>query len=446
MSEGPLRGVRVIVVGAGLAGLVAARELKRKGASIHVLEARDRVGGRVWTFREEPIAPFHVELGGEFIDKEHNAIRSLARELDLDLVRVLRRGFGAALRVRKRVRVYTTQTPLWRQLEDALEPWAKAFDAAEQDWRSTTAAAIGRLSFADLLRQAKADRRLHALAESWRGLLLADPYEISAIVPIEQVLSGANASWLAMYRIQGGTDRLVEAIARDARLRVDLQHVVRRVTQSDSSITVTVEARPRRRTELDADYLVVTVPVSILREWTFSPKLPDSQRMAFEAFPYGAATKVILKYSKAWWRRPGLPRAFGTNLPIGAVWESAEEQPRAACLTLFGGASTSDTLWETLERGGAQALTSRLGWLGDAKGHEAEAAFVRWEEDPWARGGYGVFTPSFDPGLRHLLARGMGRMVFAGSHTSEKFQGYMNGAVESGYRAAREIETLHSMR
>ena len=82
---------------------------------------------------------------------------------------------------------------------------------------------------------------------------------------------------------------------------------------------------------------------------------------------------MILKYRQAWWRRPGLPRAFATNLPIGAVWESAEEQRRSACLTLFGGASASDALWNTLQRGGARTLNRQLAWLGRSKLHEPEA-------------------------------------------------------------------------
>jgi monoamine oxidase len=71
---------------------------------------------------------------------------------------------------------------------------------------------------------------------------------------------------------------------------------------------------------------------------------------------------------------------------------------------------------------------------------------VTWEHDPFARGGYAFFGPSFDPALRPLLARGAGRVLFAGDHTSQKYQGYMNGAVESGLRVAKEIAALNSMR
>ena len=87
--------------------------LARRGAAVRVIEARDRIGGRVYTYRKKPFAPFYVELGGEVINRDHKAIRdALVGDLDLELVRVLRRGFGAALGQRGRVRVFASQTPL----------------------------------------------------------------------------------------------------------------------------------------------------------------------------------------------------------------------------------------------------------------------------------------------------------------------------------------------
>src|SRR5262245_19423769 len=110
---GRLRGIRVAVVGGGLSGLVAARELSREAAEVHVIEARERFGGRVWTLREDDFSTDPIELGGEFIDGSHKAIRTLARELGLELTRVLRDGFGLALEVNGRLRVYNAQQPIW---------------------------------------------------------------------------------------------------------------------------------------------------------------------------------------------------------------------------------------------------------------------------------------------------------------------------------------------
>ena len=444
-TDGPLRGVRVIVVGAGLAGLAAARSLTRRGASVRVLEARDRMGGRVHTYRKEPFAPFHVELGGELIDREHKAIRSLVRDLDLELVRVLRRGFGAALGQRGRVRVFARQTELWETMSETLQPLSEALGEARKRSGSTIAAAIARRPLADALHAAGADARTGALASSLRGLFLADPPQLSALVVVEQMLTNGDPSQLAMYRIVGGADRLIEALHKDAGCRVDLRSAVRAVEQDARSVKVTVEGADEQRAELRADYLIVTAPVPIVREWEFRPELPEPQRRAFEALTYGPATKVLLRYSARWWRQPGRPRAFGTNLPIGAVWEAAEDQKKAACLTLLGGGSASAELSGILAKEGVSGITKRLRWLGGRAKGEPKMVSVSWENDPWSRGGYAYFSPSFDPGLRHLLARGVGRILFAGDHTSRNFQGYMNGAVESGQRAAKEVAALESI-
>jgi monoamine oxidase len=97
---------------------------------------------------------------------------------------------------------------------------------------------------------------------------------------------------------------------------------------------------------------------------------------------------------------------------------------------------------DLLEREGLEGLAKRLEWLGSPS-RPLATRVITWEDDPWARGGYAYFDPGFDPAWRDLLARPHGRIVFAGEHTSLRWQGYMNGAVESGQRAAAEIVALN---
>jgi monoamine oxidase len=231
----------------------------------------------------------------------------------------------------------------------------------------------------------------------------------------------------------------------DARCRVDLRHVVRAVEEEHTGVAVTIEGPSGRRAAARADYLVAAVPAPLLLEWSISPGLPDMQRRAFESLVYGPATKAVLSFSKRWWRRRGRPRAFATNLDIGAVWEGGEDQRKAALLTLLAGGSASATL-KSILRKNPGGLTTRLRWLGRAVEEVPAVVSVSWEDDPWARGGYAVISPAFDPALSDALSRGTGRLVFAGAHTSRDFQGYMNGAVESGLRAAQEIGHLERLR
>jgi monoamine oxidase len=135
--------------------------------------------------------------------------------------------------------------------------------------------------------------------------------------------------------------------------------------------------------------------------------------------------------------------AFSTNLPIGAVWDGAEDQSDIAMLTFLAGGDASARLKARVTADGTPGLMADLRWMGRADSAATMVAPpVSWEDDPWARGGYAVFGPDFDPRLRAILGASHGRVIFAGEHTSERWQGFMNGAVESGLRAAQEVEQL----
>ena len=135
---------------------------------------------------------------------------------------------------------------------------------------------------------------------------------------------------------------------------------------------------------------------------------------------------------------------FASDLPFGAVWDGNEEQRgRSGILSLLAGGSASDLTQAIVAKEGMGGLTSALDWLGSSKAELLQSRQIVWESDHWARGGYAYFDPAFDPALRQWLARPFGRLFFAGEHTSFRWQGYMNGAVESGRRAAAEIEAVH---
>jgi monoamine oxidase len=433
----------VIVAGAGLAGLTAARALARRGASVRVIEARERLGGRVWTYRAAPIAPFHVELGGELIDAEHTALLRLCRELGLQIARILRGGFGLALALGGGVHVSARQTAIFRRYALAFRPYVRALESADRDPASSAAAALARLSVADVLARARADAPVREMARALRNLYLAEPEELSAIAAAEMVTEGGNPSEMKMYRIRGGADRLVQALAAGLCDAIELRHIVRAVAQDGRRVRVTIEGPTGRRATASADYAVLALPMTALRRIELTPPLPDAQRQAFEALAFGPATKAILRFARPWWRRPGRPLAFGTNLPIGAVWDAAEEQRGAALLMLLAGGRASGHLKQLLAGSAPEReLRRHLRWLGTMPEESPQIFAVSWDDDPWAQGGYEYPTPAFDPALQPLLSRSVGRVFFAGSHTSARFQGYMNGAVESGQRAARELESL----
>ena len=438
-----LRGTRVVIAGAGLAGLVAARELAAAGADVHVIEARDRLGGRVLTLRGGPLGTAHAEAGGEFIDAGHRRVRALAREVGLRLTPVVRAGFGIAIRHDDRVHVSRRQATAWRELRGLLKGPIEAHGYDDGEWHGSVAAAVARHSLLDLLREADATPRAIAFAHALRGFFVADPAEFSALVAVDQ-LRQANPGIVRMSRIAGGNDRLVAALARTRRFAVERRHVLRRVTHTADGVRLTIELPDGLRAERAADFVVLTLPPPLLREVEFSPALPEPTERAFHTVTLGAGTKSLLRFATPWWRRDGWPSAYGTNLPVGAVWDAAADQKGEAVLTLFAGGSSSGDMQATLKAQGVSGLLEQLRWLGHPERPIAHT-HVTWEHERWSGGAYAVFTPRFDPHDRDLLARAVGRILFAGEHTSAEAQGYMEGAVESGQRVASELRALRRL-
>jgi monoamine oxidase len=399
------------------------------------------VGGRVHTIREGFAANQHAEAGGDLIEEGQTHVLELARELGLEPVRILKSGWGFYGMTAAGKRRTRSAPDTFRKAGKALEREIADFTLAGRRWDSAVAAALGPVSVSDWIASRGLDTSVAAGLCGLRGFYLADPEDLSLLVIVDQFASQSVPGADRMFRLRGGNDRLPRAIARTLRNPVCLGCVVREIQGTPREVRLKVE-RQGRIEELRADFCITTMPASTMREVRFDPPLPAEQQRAFAELTYGAATKVLLQFEDPFWRRKGHPRAFGTDLPTGAVWDASEDQGRRpAILCLLAGGNASAEIREIAASEGDDGLVSRLGWLGRPSRLQRRA-LVSWEEDQWARGGYAAFGPRFEPSLRSWLARPAGRVLFAGEHTSGEWQGYMNGAIESGLRAAAEVRAL----
>ncbi|MBI3492764.1 MAG: FAD-dependent oxidoreductase [Acidobacteria bacterium] len=440
-----LSGVSVLVSGAGLAGLAAAHDLTAMGADVIVVDARDRVGGRVWTIRDGFAQNQHAEGGGDMIDDAQHEIRALAAELGLTLTRILRGGFGYVRQddagrprmVRRRA------LRGWTRLAGALDEFIHPYRLAEQRWDSPIVAAIAKRSVASWLDEVRADPELRATATGLRGFFLADPDELSLLALVDQF--AATDAWGSLRRIEGGNDRLATALAAPLGSRLHLNTDVVALTHRGRTVRVTVK-NARAQSQITCDYVVLALPATTLRRIPIAPSLPSPQHDAIARLKYGRATRTLLQFSRRFWRAPRRPGAFGSPLFFGAVWDGNEEQRgRAGILSLLAGGGASDATQSLVAKEGPRGLAQSLEWLGARGADLVGSKQIVWEQDPHARGGYAYFDPAYDPALRAWLARPFGRLFFAGEHTSIRWQGYMNGAVESGRRAAAEIAAAHHL-
>ena len=281
-----------------------------------------------------------------------------------------------------------------------------------------------------------------------RGLFLADPEELSLLALVDFFSDLDEGGWGESFRAREGNDRIATRAAAALNAPVRLRTVARKVAQTPTSAVVSVD-EGGSLSEVTSDYVVLAVPASTARDIMFDPPLPAPQWDAIRYLKYGRATRLLVQFERRFWSKRGQPNAFGSDQPFGALWDGNEQQKGpAGILSFLAGGGASTELQALLGNGpregrvdGLAPLTGRLSWLGPPA-RPLASRMITWEDDCWARGGYAYFDPGFDPAWRDLLARPHGRIVFAGEHTSVRWQGYMNGAVESGQRAAAEIGAM----
>jgi len=427
----------VLIAGAGLAGLAAARDLESRGVTVTLIDARDRVGGRVVTVREGFAGGQYAEGGADIIESGQTEVVALAKELRLPLVRILKDGFGfysVNAKGRPEIRKGT------RQIEELFKPFYPAvheYSLLEGRWDGPVAEALGRESVAAYLKRVGAPAETIARMRALRGFFLADPEDLSMLAMVDFLSTGFGGEE-GSFRVKGGNDQLATGLAATLRKKVKLRTILRRVSDYGGGITATVEDHSGRH-GIRADAVILAMPATALRDVDFEPALPGVRREAISTLKYGGATRLLMQFDTRWWVKPGRPRAFGSDLPTGAVWDGNEQQGgRHGILSLLAGGRASAELVDIINKDGAEGVADRLRALGKPSPVLA-AHLIRWNDDPWARGGYAFFDTEFRPEWRDLLAAPHGRIFFAGEHTSVRWQGYMNGALQSGHRAAAEV-------
>ncbi|MGE5813725.1 MAG: flavin monoamine oxidase family protein, partial [Acidobacteriota bacterium] len=311
---GALASRTVLIAGAGLAGLTAAYELKKLGASVRVVESRrDRIGGRVWTRRDFQHDQ-HAEAGGDLIEGTQTELLRLAQELKCDSVRVLRSGFSYYTAANRKIE---NGSKAWSRLGAALQDHVRSYKLAEQRWHGGVARSLARRSVEDWLRTVD-DEGIPPIAVGLRGFFLADPSDLSLLALVDQFASDDPAS-ARMFRLKSGNDSLVRALAAQIGDEILLGTTVVAVNHGATRVQVRLRGRDGALDEMTADYVILAIPAATLKAVAIDPPLPDRQRQAINQLPYGQATRVLVQFDRRFWRAPGRGRAFGTDLPIGAL-------------------------------------------------------------------------------------------------------------------------------
>ncbi len=447
---------KVIVVGAGLAGLAAAYEMVKRGHDVTVLEAQTRPGGRVHTLREPFADGLHAEAGAmTFSDQCKNLVRYV-ETFKLPALDFTVQPLASVYHLRgKRMVVKRGEKPDWpydlaagekgstpiQLVQKYLGTTDKLGDPNDPAWRLETFKNLDAMTLADYLKQQGASAgAVDLLSDTvWWG------YGWKTGSALHRLISDVILFLLAdrVQTLQGGNDQLPKAFAAALRERIWYGSPVSKIQQEPGKVRVVLRQAGGERT-LEADRLICAVPLPVLRRIEITPELPARKREILGQLEYIPVTRVYVQSRRRFWADQGEAGGASTDLPIRLVAEQpilrpADAGPRGIleCHPKGVDAERLDALGEDARLALAIENLDKVhpGFRANAEGGTSYS----WGIDPWAGGGYPRWKPGQLTAWQPELARAEGRLHFAGEHTSVLSR-TMEGALESGNRAAREVE------
>lgn len=448
-----MRGApRVAIVGAGIAGLNAAYVLKKAGVQAAVYEASDRAGGRILTARDAVCPGVHAELGGEFIDPQHADMFALMQE------------FGLEITDRKAPGLSSLQTAYFfggrhyseAQILEAFKPLAERLAA--------DAAAAGRsISYTQAN---EAARRLDALSLSgyldrlevrgWlRDLIQSasvtefglDADQQSALNLITTLDTGAAHiarldSGSMRYVVKGGNEQLTQALAQRLESQLRLQHSFEMIKQRGAGYTLLFRDVNGNAKEEQADAVIFALPFSLLREASIDLPLSDVKRKVIEELGYGSHSKLLVGFKQRVWRVAQYSGDMYTDEPVNMSWEHGVPQAGecAGMTFMLAGRKGVEVGHDPPERQVNRLMVGlERAFPGARTARNEKTLRFHWPSHPYSKGSRAGYTVGQWTSIAGAEMEPAGKIFFAGEHCSRDFQGTMNGAAETGRRAAQSV-------
>ncbi|MBA2253719.1 MAG: flavin monoamine oxidase family protein, partial [Chloroflexi bacterium] len=450
----PQASKRVIVIGGGIAGLVAAFELRRQGHDPLILEAQHRVGGRVHTLRD--FAPgLYAEAGAMRIPRVHDLTLAYCELFGLELRPFVmgnpktlvhidgqrmtndeadrepqRLPFQLAEHERGR-----TWTQLWN---DATKQFQERYEAEGLDALERILHDYDHFSTREFLR----DRGFSEGALELYAVMSFRESNMNAAV-VEQLREIVGRSFEDMQEIAGGMDRLPDAFYQQLRDNIRFGAIVERIEQDEHSVTIHYQTLTDRFS-VRGDYAVCAIPFSVLRDIETAPAFSRPKQRAIRELNYNASSKILFQTRSRFWEQEDgiVGGTTTTDLAIRRICYPSFSDPNERRGTLLASYTWGQ---DALRYGSMDQETVLEQALEDvAKIHPSirtefeVGAVYHWYDDPYARGAFALFEPEQQTRLQVDIVAPEGRVHFAGEHTS-LYHAWIQGALESGIRAAREI-------
>ena len=445
---------RVLVVGAGLAGLAAAWELEEAGHEVTILEAKSTPGGRVSTLREPFADGLYAEAGAVAFSTAYTEANRYIDSLGLERADWAAPDLPQLHHLGGRRFAVSPGEPVdWpydlSAKERELGPVGIAGSYVGEHlppeirdpeaWRRAPLTELDAVSLADFLRDHGASEGAIELVRftQYYGFLPEDTSMLSVgMSDFGMFMAGAP------FLLAGGNDRLPVAMASRLSREIEYGVQVEAIRQTETGVVVEAK-RGRRPARFEGDRVICTVPATVLRTLELDPALPADQRRAVEEIPYVSATRTYVQVNRGFWFDEGVSGAAPTDLPIGYVWRQPLPDPgapdRRAILESYVSGEEAERLGALPDDEVVEHTLHHLEALHPKIRDHVEGAVVKaWSRDPWALGHVSWPGPGDVTRYLPLLQKPHGKVHFAGEHTSI-YRSTMEGALRSGIRAAREV-------
>ncbi|STZ24003.1 flavin-containing monoamine oxidase aofH [Mycolicibacterium aichiense] len=438
-------GYDVVVIGAGFAGLAAARELVKHGHEVLVLEGRDRVGGRSST---ASLAGVPVDLGGTFVGPTQDAVLALATELGCPTEPTYSEGANL-IRWRGKVRSYRGTIPrlgLLRLVDIARIQWQVERLGRNVDitkpWASPSAKKLDGTTLGGWLHSVGAGASSRdLLAVMSRVTWGAEPDQVSMLHAVRYVKAAGGLDRMLdvvggaqQDHFPGGTQQIAEAMAAELGDRVRLNAIATRIEWSDDAVAVTSSAGV-----VEARRVIVAIPPAHRLNIDVAPPPPIGYQQLAQSWPQGALSKAYAAYPRPFWRDKGLSgQALSDVGPVFITFDVSPGDDGPGILLGFADSRGFDALDAEERRKRALACFSAL--FGPDAENPIDYLDHCWGAETFAPGGPTAAVP---PGawteFGHLLREPVGPLHWAGTETADEWTGFLDGAVRSGRRAAAEV-------
>ncbi|XP_024435777.1 amine oxidase [flavin-containing] B [Desmodus rotundus] len=449
----------VVVVGGGISGMAAAKFLHDSGLNVVVLEARDRVGGRTYTIRNEMVK--YVDLGGSYVGPTQNRILRLAKELGLETYKVNEVEYLIHHVKGKSYKFRGPFPPVWNPITylDHNNLW-RTMDIMGQEipsdapWKAPLAEEWDHMTMKELLDKICWTESAKKLATLFVNLCVtAETHEVSALWFLwyvkqcggtTRIISTTNGG--QERKFVGGSGQVSERILDLLGDRVKLERPVTHIDQTGENVLV----ETLNHEVYEAKYVISAIPPALGMKIHFSPPLPMMRNQLITRVPLGSVIKCIVYYKEPFWRKKdycGTMIIEGEEAPVAYTLDDTKPDGNYPSIIGFILAHKARKLAHLSKE---ERLNILCELYAKVLGSQEALQPVHYEEKNWCEDQYsgGCYTTYFPPGILtqygRVLRQPVGRIYFAGTETAMHWSGYMEGAVEAGERAAREI--LYAMR